>query len=82
MAAHYICEEIEELIRDMDTLSIDQIKERLKNILINPCDQCHQRCGTKSMRGSQLFPETINTPTESHSFEVCAHCHYVVSWCL
>ena len=82
MAGQQTYEEIENLINDMDALSKEQIKDRLKLLLIDPCKVCNVRCEIISKRGYHLDPTLINNPTGLYCYEVCSNCNNIESWSL
>lgn len=73
-------EEIEKLINEFDTLTKEQIKDRLQNLLIDPCPYCDVRCHTIQKYGRDIYPHLVSKPTGSYVYTVCSNCDHISSW--
>ncbi len=75
-----IYEDIETIILEIDTLTKDQIKDKLNNILIDPCRYCGIRCNTIPTYGREINPQSSGGPSESYIYNLCSNCDRVLSW--
>ena len=77
MAGRQTYEEIEQLMNDIDTLTKEQIFNRLSQLLIDPCPKCLLRCDFIEIRGRDLNPDCIGGAAGSYTYEVCSNCKHV-----
>ncbi len=73
-------EEIEKLLFEINDLNIHQIKHRLSNLLIDPCEYCKVRCNTISKYGRELNSNSAGGSAGSYIYNVCSNCNEVLSW--
>ena len=71
--------DIEILLSNFETLSKDEIREQLTNILPKPCKNCNFICPSIEKYGKELNPDARCDAAKA-LYTLCSNCKYIQSW--
>lgn len=76
-----IYKDIQMLLSNFETLSKDEIRKQLIDILPGPCKNCDVICPSIEKYGKELNPDARYDAAES-LYTLCSNCKYIQSWTL